>query len=97
MDCLNPIFSLIDERDKKICYMMAFIKCWIFAMKLSEFLSSLSKDEKKRFAEDCSCSLGHLYNIVSGQRRCGASLAVRIEKRTYGKVTKEEAAPHVEW
>lgn len=77
--------------------MMTFIKCWINTMKLSEFLNSLSKDEKKRFAEDCSCSLGHLYNIVSGQRRCGASLAVRIEKRTYGKVTKEEAAPHVEW
>lgn len=66
-------------------------------MKLSEFLSSLSKEEKKRFADDCRCSLGHLFNIVSGQRRCGAGLAVRIERLTYGKVKKEEAAPHVEW
>lgn len=76
---------------------MAFIKRWMTPMKLGEFLSSLSRDEKKRFAEDCRCSLGHLFNIVSGQRRCGAGLAVRIEKRTYGKVRKEEAAPHVEW
>ena len=54
-------------------------------MKLSEFLSSLSKDEKKRFAEDCSCSLGHLYNIVSGQRRCGESLAVRSKSAHMAK------------
>ena len=66
-------------------------------MNLHEFLSKLTHEEKRRFAADCKCSLGHLFNICSGFRRCSAELAIRIEKRTYGQVKKEELAPQIEW
>ena len=66
-------------------------------MTLKEFLSTLTKEEKNRFATECKCSVGHLYNVSSGIRRCSAELAIMIEKRTYGRVPREVSAPHVEW
>ena len=66
-------------------------------MTLKEFLATLNREEKVRFAADCKCTVGHLLNVSSGFRRCSAQLAILIEKRTYGVVKKEAVAPHVEW
>lgn len=66
-------------------------------MNLQKFLSGLSKEQKLRFARDCKCSVGHLFNVICDNRKCSAQLAIRIEKCTYGRVSKEEVAPHVEW
>ena len=66
-------------------------------MDLKSYWRSMPKDERKQFAAECSCSYGHLINVVYGYRRCTAELALKIEKRSRGIVKKEEIAPHVEW
>lgn len=53
---------------------------------LRDFLLSMTVEKQRAFAKDCGTSLGQLRHIYNGKRRCNASLAIEIDKKSKGKV-----------
>lgn len=62
-------------------------------MRLRDFLSSMTRDERERFASKCETSLGHLQNVMYGIKTCATDLAVSIERESRKKVTRPELRP----
>jgi DNA-binding transcriptional regulator YdaS (Cro superfamily) len=63
-------------------------------MDLKAFLKSLPADEDRAgFAVRCGTTIGHLRNVMYGQRKCSAKLAVAIERESIKKVTRRELCP----
>ncbi len=66
-------------------------------MDLKSFLFSMPVDERNAFAERCGTSYAHLRNISYGQKPCGESLAINIDRESAGTVRCEELRPDVDW
>lgn len=66
-------------------------------MNLNAYLKSLSLDERDEFARRCGTSAAHLRNVGYGQKPCGESLAINVERESAGAVTCEELRPDVDW
>lgn len=62
-------------------------------MKLIDYLKPLSAPQRQALASACETTLGHLKNVGYGYRPCAAELAVRIEQRTAGAVTRQDLRP----
>lgn len=62
-------------------------------MDLKTFVASLPVEEREQFAKDCETTIGHLRNVMYGLKSCATDLAVRIEMRSGGKVTRPELRP----
>lgn len=62
-------------------------------MKLIHHLKPLSKEQRQALAAACETTVGHLKNVGYGYRPCAAELAVCIEQRTAGKVTRRDMRP----
>lgn len=67
------------------------------AMQLLEYIKPLSKTELQSLAARCKTSAGQIKQVASGHRRCGESLAINLERETFGVVTCEELRPDVDW
>lgn len=59
-------------------------------MDLKTYLSSLAVPEREGFAQECGTTRGHLQNVMYGHRPCSPELAVAIEKKSAGKVTRRD-------
>lgn len=66
-------------------------------MELKTFLFSRVMPERIAFAERCDTSYAHLRNVAYGQKPCGESLAINIERESGGTVRCEDLRPDVDW
>lgn len=53
---------------------------------LKSFLAGLSVQDKGAFAERCSTTVGYLNQIMYGNSKCSASLAIKIDKKAMAKL-----------
>lgn len=59
--------------------------------KLRAFINAMPDDHaRRRFAERCETSLGHLKNVMYGLRPCAPDLAVSIERESGRSVTRRD-------
>lgn len=65
--------------------------------KLKVFLSQLNPNERSEFAEKCQTSIGYLNQIMYGNSRCGAALAIKIDKESNGIVSCDDLCPEVDF
>lgn len=65
--------------------------------KFKEFLFGIPMVEREAFASRCGTSRAHLTNIAYGQKSCGESLAINIERESHGVVRCEDMRPDVDW
>lgn len=62
-------------------------------MDLKTYLRPLSSEERESFATKCGTTLGHMQNVAYGTRVASTELAVAIEQKSGGKVTRREQFP----
>jgi DNA-binding transcriptional regulator YdaS (Cro superfamily) len=66
-------------------------------MKFKAHWLGLPVADREAFAKRCKTSIGHLRNIAYGDKPCGESLAIAIERESQRSVTCEELRPDVDW
>jgi DNA-binding transcriptional regulator YdaS (Cro superfamily) len=68
-------------------------------MRLHDYLSTLSTQEKNDFAKRCGTSLGFLRLVAGAFRPCSPELAVNIDRESGGKVKAENScpSPKIDW
>jgi len=64
---------------------------------LKAYLSKMTVEERKAFAKACLTTLGNLQQIIYVNKKCGAALAIRIDKESDGKVPCDELCPDVDF
>jgi DNA-binding transcriptional regulator YdaS (Cro superfamily) len=57
------------------------------------FWFDLPVPDRDVFAEDVESSRGYLNNVALGHKRCGPALAIKIERRSEGRVRAEKLCP----
>ncbi|MCU4709976.1 helix-turn-helix domain-containing protein [Acinetobacter pittii] len=65
--------------------------------RLKVYLSKMTLEERKSFAKACLTTLGNLQQIIYVNKKCGAALAIRIDKESKGKVPCDELCPDVDF
>jgi DNA-binding transcriptional regulator YdaS (Cro superfamily) len=58
-------------------------------MELKAYLSPMSPEQREAFANACGTTRGHLQNVMYG-KSCAPDLAVAIELKSKGAVTRKE-------
>lgn len=66
-------------------------------MDLKTYLFGLPMDRRVKFAERCGTTYAHLRNVSYGQKPCGESLAINVERESGGAVRCEGLRPDVDW
>jgi DNA-binding transcriptional regulator YdaS (Cro superfamily) len=66
-------------------------------IELKNYLSQLTPSERKVFANRCKTSIGYLNQIMYGNSKCSASLAIKIDKESNGKVSCDLLCPDVDF
>ena len=64
---------------------------------LKSFLIGLSAQDKDAFAERCSTTVGYLNQIMYGNSKCSASLAIKIDKESNGVVSCDLLCPEADF
>ena len=64
---------------------------------LKSFLAGLSVQDKGAFAERCSTTVGYLNQIMYGNSKCSASLAIKIDKESNGAVSCDLLCPEADF
>ncbi|WP_034583164.1 YdaS family helix-turn-helix protein [Acinetobacter sp. HR7] len=64
---------------------------------LKNYLSQLAPNERKAFAKRCKTSLGYLNQIMYGNSKCSASLAIKIDKESGGQVKCDSLCPEADF
>ena len=62
-------------------------------MKLSDYLRSVTPEQRQATAAAAGTSVGYLYVLAGGSRRGSPDMALRIELATGGAVTREDMLP----
>lgn len=66
-------------------------------MSLKDFLYSMPLGERVAFAQRCETTYPHLRNVAYGQKTCGESLAINVDRESFGAVRCEDLRPDVDW
>lgn len=66
-------------------------------MDLKTYLSTMTLKERAALAERCGTTAAHLRNVSYGDRTCGESLAINLERESGGEITCEDLRPDVDW
>ena len=66
-------------------------------MDLKTFLFSMPMPDREAFASRCGTTYPHLRNIAYGQKLCGESLAINVDRESEGTVRCEDLRPDVDW
>lgn len=66
-------------------------------MKFKTYFFSLSKSERKLFAEQVGTSVGHLNNFSYGYTTLSPVTCAAIEKKTDGAITRKDLRPEDFW
>ena len=64
---------------------------------LAKYLKQMSTAERADFAERCRSSAAYLQAAISGDRKLGESLCMRIEVQSRGAVRCKTLRPDVDW
>lgn len=64
---------------------------------LKAFLIKLSLSDRESFAKSCQTSLGYLNQIMYGNSKCSASLAIKIDKESNGVVRCDLLCPEADF
>lgn len=64
---------------------------------LKVFLAKMTVEQRKEFAQSCKTTLGNLQQIIYVNKKCGASLAIQIDKNSGGKVSCDSLCPDVDF
>lgn len=64
---------------------------------LLELLNSKTVEEQDKFAAACGTSVGYLRQVAYGNRKCGWSLAINIDRESGGQVSLEALRPDIDW
>lgn len=67
------------------------------AMNIRDYLKTMSREERVKFAQRCGTSLGHLQNVAYGYKPCQPELAMAIEEESGQAVKVETIAPGYRW
>ena len=59
-------------------------------MDLKSYMHEMTPDDRYTFAIACGTTLGHMRNVMYGQKTCATDLAVQIEKNSGKRVTRQE-------
>lgn len=65
--------------------------------KLREYVLSLDKSSRDEYAKKCRTTLGHLNQIIYGNRSCNPVLAIELDKQSNGRVLCDELCPDADW
>ncbi len=66
-------------------------------MDLKTYFFRLDKEARQSFAVAVESSVGHLNNVAYGIRKCATDLAVLIEEKSGGAVSRQELRPDDYW
>lgn len=66
-------------------------------MDLHSYIIKLPIPEREAFAERCETSLGYLMQVAYGNKTCGESLAINIDRESNSLVNCEELRSDVDW
>lgn len=69
-------------------------------MSLKLHLAELSQDQRSKLAQGCDTTVGHLRNVSYGLREASPALAMQLERKTKGAVTRRDLRPndyHLIW
>ncbi|RZG76824.1 hypothetical protein EXE10_19715 [Acinetobacter sp. WCHAc060033] len=64
---------------------------------LKSYFMNLSADERVEFAKKCLTTVGNLQQIIYVNKKCGAPLAIRIDKASQGKVSCDQLCPDADF
>lgn len=64
---------------------------------LKNYLLKLTPEARKDFAKECSTTVGNLQQIIYVNKKCGAPLAIRIDKASKGKVPCDLLCPEADF
>lgn len=64
---------------------------------LKNYLSGLTLEGRKTFAKECLTTVGNLQQIIYVNKKCGAPLAIRIDKASAGKVRCDSLCPEADF
>ena len=64
---------------------------------LKTYLLKLSPEGRQNFARACLTTVGNLQQIIYVNKKCGAPLAIRIDKASEGKVQCDSLCPEADF
>jgi len=64
---------------------------------LKIYLLGLTPEGRKEFAKACLTTVGNLQQIIYVNKKCGAPLAIRIDKASKGKVSCDALCPEADF
>lgn len=65
--------------------------------KAKQFLHNLTFKEKQLLAERCGIALSTLRNMMYSGAKPSLTLAARMERETFRKVSKKDLRPDIDW
>jgi len=65
--------------------------------KLLTLWRGIDRDGRDSLAKRCGTTVNHMRNVAYGQKTCGESLCINIERATKGAVRCEDLRPDVDW
>ena len=62
-----------------------------------DFFFGLVKQDREDFAIKCGTTVGQMRQIAYGNRPCNPSLAINIDRESFGRVLCDELCPDTDW
>lgn len=66
-------------------------------MSLKDFFLALSDTEREAFAVRVGTTVGHIKQVMYGNRACNAALAIEIDRESAGAVKCDDLCPDVDF
>ncbi|MBF7696646.1 YdaS family helix-turn-helix protein [Acinetobacter rathckeae] len=64
---------------------------------LKKYLADMNPKDREVFAKQCGTTVGNLNQLIYVSKKCGAGLAIEIEKASKGKISCNELCPGVDF
>ncbi|AXY60217.1 hypothetical protein [Acinetobacter sp. WCHAc010052] len=64
---------------------------------LKNYLLGLTPEAREKFAKECSTTVGNLQQIIYVNKKCGAPLAIRIDKASNGEIPCDSLCPEADF
>lgn len=64
---------------------------------LKKYLAEMTPEDRKTFAKKCGTTLGNLHQVIYVNKKCGAGLAIEIEKASKGVVACDDLCSGVDF
>lgn len=64
---------------------------------LKSYFLGLTPERREAFAKECLTTVGNLQQIIYVNKKCGAPLAIRIDKASNGRVSCDSLCPDADF